>query len=113
MSFRVAAVHSNGLIGVELFAKQFCACRCGEPNPSLVECPSCYAMNFSGHPCRKCGGPGGVPNDHWYTCPNCGAAARIIDHGKLTAWYANPFKQLWQIFTEWRARRAAARKDRK
>jgi hypothetical protein len=107
---RVVGARSNGLVGVELYAKRFRACRCGTPNPDFVECPSCGVMNYSGHPCRNCLGPGGVPIGHWSTCPGCGAAAIVDDLGKLTAWYANPLKQLWQIFTEWRAKRAS-RKD--
>lgn len=111
MTARVVGVHGNGLTGLELYAKRFRACVCGEPNPSLVDCPSCGALNYSNHQCRSCGGPGGGAAPHWSTCPSCGRAAVVDDLGKLTAWYANPFRQLWQIFTEWRAKRRA-QKDR-
>ena len=111
MTTRVAGIRSNGLVGLELYGTVYRAClTCHEPNPSRVECPSCGTMNYSGHPCRNCGSAGGVPNPPWTFCPTCGCAALIEDRGKLTAWYANPFRQLWQIFTEWRQRRAAVRR---
>lgn len=91
---RAVGVHGNGMVSLELFGKIYRACACGEPNPSMVDCPSCGAMNYSGHPCRACGGPGGVPNDHWLTCPSCGCAARVDDVGMLSAWYRNPLRRL-------------------
>jgi hypothetical protein len=75
----------------------------------MVDCPSCGVLNYSGHSCRSCGGPGGAPNVHWSTCPACGRAARIEDVGVLTAWYRNPLRQLVQKLREWRRARRLQR----
>lgn len=103
MATRLVGAHSNGLLQVEIFGTVFRACLCGEPNPSYVACARCGAFNYSGHPCRACGGPGDLA-DPWKTCPSCGRPA-VVEESLLTAWYSNPVKQLRQRFVEWRQRR--------
>lgn len=105
MATRVVNARTNGVLSVEIYGKVYRACACGTPNPDFVACARCGCFNYSGHPCRNCGGPGDLA-DPWDICPSCG---RPVDSESslLTAWYRNPLKQLRQRLREWRQKRKA------
>lgn len=110
-NLRVSNSLTSSAAGVEVTAKVYKACaHCHEPNPSMVACVDCHQMNHSGQPCRNCGHPGAFLMPVWEVCPQCGKDGVIIDHGLILAWYANPFKQLRRLWTEFRERRQALRR---
>ncbi len=77
---------------------------CGLPNPAPVSCPACGVLNFSGHACRNCGGPGGPAADPWEICPRCGLPAISEDLGTVAYWHRNPLMRLrWWDLTRLKA----------